>query len=340
MTIFCPPKLRNDLTIVERRLAGEVSSIVKDPLTGSFFRLGEAERFIADQFDGATPVEVVRKRTEEKFATSLSPETLNQFIKTLEKGGLLESAAGGEKASRRRSRRIQGNLLYQRVRLCDPDRLFNRLIGRIGFLFTPYFVVFSAALILFAMGVAISNWDDVRGDVARLFQISSLPLAFLTVFVVITLHEFAHGLTCKHFGGEVHELGFLLIYLQPALYCNVSDAWLLPEKAKRLWIQFAGAYFDLCLWALATVVWRVTDPATPPNYVALVVMVSSAAKTFFNLNPLLKLDGYYLLSDYLEIPNLRQRALGHLRRRIGSWWGEATEETGETTRRERRVYLA
>ena len=136
-----PPKLRNDLTISEQRLAGDVVSIIKDPLTGNFFRLGEAERFIADQLDGATAVEVVRQRAEAKFATTLPQETLNQFVKMLEKGGLLESGAGREKALRRQTRRIQGNLLYQRVRMCDPDRLFNWLIGRIGFFFTPYFML-------------------------------------------------------------------------------------------------------------------------------------------------------------------------------------------------------
>src|SRR5438094_6595102 len=333
-----PPKLRNDLTFSEQRLAGEVITIVKDPLTDNFFRLGEAERFIADQLDGATPVEVVRQRAEEKFATTLPQDTLNLFIKTLEKGGLLENGSSRKKA--RRPKRIQGNLLYQRVRMCDPDRLFNRLIGRIGFLCTPYFLVLSAAVILFAVGVAISNWDDVRGDVARLFQISSLPLAFLTVFLVITAHEFGHGLTCKHFGGEVHELGFMLIYLQPALYCNVSDAWLFPEKAKRLWVGFAGPYFELTLWALAVFTWRLTDVDIWANYVALIVMAGSGVKTLLNFSPLLKLDGYYLLSDYLDAPNLRRRSfryMGDLMRRL---WGGVTSPMAEVTPRERRMYLA
>src|SRR5436190_8250388 len=335
-----PPKLRNDLTISEQRLAGEVVSIVKDPLTGNFFRLGEAERFIADQLDGATAVEVVRQRAEEKFSTTLPQETLNQFVKTLEKGGLLESGAGREKALRRRTRRIQGNILYQRVRMCDPDLLFHWLIGRIGFFFTPYFMVLSAAVILFAAGVAIANWDDVRGDVARLFQISSLPLAILTVFLVITLHEFGHGLTCKHFGGEVHELGFMLIYLQPALYCNVSDAWLFPEKAKRLWVGFAGPYIELFIWGLATLVWRVTDVETTINYMAYVVMTTSGIKTFLNFNPLIKLDGYYLMSDYLEIPNLRRKAFSYVGSRIKKLFGSVDPRFDALTARQRRVCLA
>jgi putative peptide zinc metalloprotease protein len=333
-----PPKLRPDLTIIEQRLAGDVISVVKDPITGEFFRLGEAERFIAQQLDGSTPVEVVRQRVEEKFETSLPRETLDQFIKTLEKGGLLENGKSRKKPSR--PPRIRGTLLMQRVRFCDPDRLFNRIIGRIGFFFTPYFVVLSAALILFSMGVAITNWEDVRGDVARLFQISSLPLAFFTFFLVITAHEFAHGLTCKHFGGEVHELGFLLVYLQPALYCNVSDAWLLPEKSKRLWIGFAGPYFELFLWAIATLVWRVTDVETSINYMAFVVMTTSGVKTFFNFNPLIKLDGYYLLSDYLEIPNLRRKSFNYVGSRIRKLVGSLDSRFDGITLRQRRIFLA
>jgi len=146
-------------------------------------------------------------------------------------------------------------------------------------------------------------------------------------------------LTCKHFGGEVHEMGFMLIYFQPALYCNVSDAWLFPEKSKRLWVGFAGPYFELFLWALATLAWRLTDTETWINYVALIVMTTSGVKTLFNFNPLIKLDGYYLLSDYLEIPNLRRRSF----RYVGDWikrlFTFEPRPAGELSRRERRAYL-
>jgi multidrug resistance efflux pump len=161
----------------------------------------------------------------------------------------------------------------------------------------------------------------------------------LTILFVTTAHEFAHGFACKRFGGEVHEVGFLLIYFQPAFYCNVSDAWLFPEKAKRLWVTFAGAYFEIFLWAVATLTWRVTEPGTWLNVVALVVMATSGIKTLFNLNPLIKLDGYYLLSDALEIPNLRQRAFSYLGARLKQAWGSAIQGLKEAPPRERRVYL-
>jgi multidrug efflux pump subunit AcrA (membrane-fusion protein) len=108
----------------------------------------------------------------------------------------------------------------------------------------------------------------------------------------------------------------------PCFYCNVSDAWLFREKSKRLWVTFAGGYFELFVWALAVFAWRLTALDSAVNYVAFLVIVSAGIQSFFNFNPLLKLDGYYLLSDWMEIPNLRQRALNRAKahfRRFG--WG-------------------
>src|SRR5439155_17673328 len=151
---------------------------------------------------------------------------------------------------------------------------------------------------------------------------------------------FAHGLTCKRFGGEVHDLGFLLIYFMPSFYTNVSDAWLFPEKAKRLWVGFAGPYFEVFLWALATLAWRVTDVDTRINYAALLVMTLSGIKTLFNLNPFIKLDGYYLLSDYLELPNLRKRSFRYVGTLVKRLVGAGERVAADVSRREGWIYLA
>src|SRR5206468_3627959 len=188
-----------------------------------------------------------------------------------------------------------------------------RLVVRLRWLFTPQFLIASAVTILFAGGVTISNWSEITGGFMRLFRVEGFLLVYLTTLAVVTCHEFAHGLTCKRFGGKVHEIGFMLIYFQPAFYCNVSDAWLFPEKSRRLWVTFAGAYFEMFLWALATLVWRLTEPDNLINYLASGIILTSAIKSLFNLNPLIKLDGYYLLSDWLEVPNLRQKAMGYLK---------------------------
>src|SRR5207249_11296830 len=135
--------------------------------------------------------------------------------------------------------------------LFTPNRLFDRLVGNVQFVSTPYFLACSAALIFFAAGLAIVNCDEISQDASSLFRIDTIFWIWLTILVVTTFHEFAHGLTCKHFGGEVHEVGFLLMYFQPCLYCHVRDAWLSPDKSKRLCVTFARPHFEFCLRALA-----------------------------------------------------------------------------------------
>jgi multidrug resistance efflux pump len=336
-----PPKLRSDLTVSRQQTADGPRSVIKDVRTGRFFRFGELEQFIAEQLDGETPLDVVRQRSEARFDAPLLPEALAAFVRSLEKSGLLETeGAGADQDHGASQRRVRGSLLYVRFRLFDPDRLFDRLVHRVRFCFTPAFLVLSAALIVLAAGLTTFGWSEVRADLSRLYRLSSIPLFLLVSLGLATAHEFAHGLTCKRFGGEVHELGFLLIYFTPAFYANVSDAWLFPEKSKRLWVGVAGPYFELFLWALATVTWRVTDVDTGINYAALIVMTLSGVKTLFNLNPFIKLDGYYLLSDYLELPNLRKRSFRYVGKLVKRLAGAGEEIVAEVTPRERWVYLA
>lgn len=332
-------KLRSDLVISRQEAAGKPSFVVKEPATGQFFRLREAEHYIVQQLDGSTSLDVIRKRVEEKFAAPLPPETLQQFIKSLRKFGLLETEESDSGHLSGRNRRVRGNLFYLRLKLFDPDRLFNFLIGKVRLFFTPYFFFLSAALIIFAFGITIINWDEISKELLRLYRFTTLPIALFTILVIATCHEFAHGLTCKRFGGEVHEVGFLLIYFCPAFYCNVSDAWLFPERSKRLWVAFAGPYFELFLWALSALAWRLTDLETGLHFVALLVMTLSGIRTLFNFTPLIKLDGYYLLSDFLEVPNLRRRSFRYVGAGMKKLWGSTSAEMKTTTPRERRIYL-
>ena len=337
-----PPKLRSDLTVSRQQAAGGVRYVVKDGRSGKFFRFGEVEQFIAEQLDGETPLDAVRQRTEARFEATLPPEALAAFVTKLAKGGLLEAQGAAAPASSKAGRpgRLLGSLLYLRLPLFDPNRLFDRLQRRVRFCFTPQFVVLSAALILLATVVTILQWSEVRQDLSRLYRLSSIPLFLLVTLGLAFAHESAHGLTCKRFGGEVHELGFLLMYFTPAFYVNVSDAWLFPEKSKRLWVGVAGPYFELFLWALATLAWRLTDVDTRINYAALIVMTTSGIKTFFNLNPFIKLDGYYLLSDYLELPNLRKRSFRYVGRVVKRLVGMGEQIAADVSPRERWIYLA
>ena len=209
------PKLRHDLIIRCHQTAGSLCFVVKDPVSDNFFRLGEAEEFIAKQLDGETTLDVIRKRAEEQFDAVLPVEMLRAFIRKLEKMDLLET---GHRKSRGSKKRLQGNPLYLRYKLFDPSKLFARLRSTVECFFSPQFLILSTALILLAVGIAVSNWNRFLADLPRLYDFWAALLFITLASLVVSAHEFAHGLTCTHYGGEVHEIGFLLIYFQPALY--------------------------------------------------------------------------------------------------------------------------
>ena len=136
----------------------------------------------------------------------------------------------------------------------------------------------------------------------------NLPWLFLAIGCVKILHELGHAMTCKHFGGEVHEMGFMLLVFSPCLYCDVSDAWRLRSKWQRIAVSAAGMIVELVLAALATIVWWYAQPGVV-QLVALNIMIICTVNTLLiNGNPLMRYDGYFIFSDLVETPNLWQRS--------------------------------
>src|SRR3989442_949990 len=200
----------------------------------------------------------------------------------------------------------------------DPDRLFDRWTPRLRFFFSRPFLALSVALFVVYCVIAVAKWWDLSRGMAALYTTSTYTIGTVVLFwsglmVVVCVHELGHGFTCKYFGGQVHELGAMLIYFQPAFYCNVNDAWTFPDLRARLWVTAAGSWIQLVLAALAAIVWWLAQPGTLISQLALFLVVIGGVTTVVaNANPLIPLDGYYALSDYLGIPNLRARALGYM----------------------------
>src|SRR2546423_11476165 len=140
-----PPRLRPDLMIRQQQTNSGPSFVLKDQVTGRFYRLREAEYFIARQFDGETSLETIRQRAEAEFGASLDSGILEAFVKTLARTHLLDTGETPRRTPPGRGKRIQGNPLYFRIKVCDPDRLLGRLAPRLRFFFTPAFMAASAA---------------------------------------------------------------------------------------------------------------------------------------------------------------------------------------------------
>jgi putative peptide zinc metalloprotease protein len=317
-----PTPRRSDLVL--RPLGKDGRYVAKNPKTGAYFNLGEPEFFLLSRLDGKQTDGDICKAFEDHFQDPLSKEDLEEFLDMARGRGLLESSDNRTKVSStdvfgdeddeteaqpaKAKPKKRQSILYFRKSAFDPDRLLNWLTPKMGFVFTPAFFVLSLPAILSAGLMSWANRFELVSTFSQAFRWEMFVLAWVTIILATLCHEFAHGITCKRHGGEVRELGILFLFFTPCFYVNVSDAWLIPEKSKRLWVTLAGAYCDLCIWALASFTWRLTMQDTLVNYLAWVIMSVCGVRILFNFNPFMKLDGYYLLSDWLEIPNLRRRA--------------------------------
>ncbi|HEY1378482.1 MAG TPA: site-2 protease family protein, partial [Gemmataceae bacterium] len=230
-----------------------------------------------------------------------------------------ETAQAGKQLyeKRRKQRRLQriatiSNILYIKLPVFDPDKILGRMLKYLWWIFTPWFFAASVALMLSAVILVTTHFDTFYKrlpDYQYFFHWNRMLYIWISLGIVKVIHEFGHGLSCKAFGGECHEMGALFLCLSPCLYCNVSDSWTLPSKWRRIIISFAGIYVELVIAAIATWVWWNSPDGTVTSNVALCVMVLCSISTFiFNANPLMRFDGYYMMADWLEIPNLRDRS--------------------------------
>ena len=349
------PLLRAEISIIEQTYRGEKSFVVKDLAAQRYFRFGAAEVRVLRAFDGRhTPAEIAALLGEE--GVRLSAAAVDAFARSMANAGFLERALGerttlqlerlrAERRERRRPQLFRGELLRMRWSFGDPDTLLSRTLPYLQWMFTRGFVAASVLVFVLYFAILAARWDAFGAALVDTFSWHALTLGnvivlWLTGALVILIHELGHGYACKHFGGEVRELGFMLIYFQPAFYCNVSDAWSFPERRARLWVTAAGGWIQLVVASVAALVWWAAAPGTLAANVAVAAMLVGGATTLLtNANPLLPLDGYFALTDWLEIPNLRLRAFAHFR-----WWLRRTvlrldEPEPDAWPRERRVFL-
>ncbi|MBI4409257.1 MAG: efflux RND transporter periplasmic adaptor subunit [Gemmatimonadetes bacterium] len=348
------PRLRPNLHYVRHVQDGRTVYVVKDPVSLRYYRFGELETWIMQRLDGTRPLSRLAHELTESVGVRATVATLETFVRRLKELGLVmrtqaeRSLLVLEAVRRQRRFRLEGHgntLFRMRFSLGDPDRLFGRLVRPLRFFWTPAFVMLSAgAFAAYALIVA-THWGSFVDGVAAMYRpdhytVGFILMLYLTASVIFGIHELGHGLTCKHFGGEVHEIGAMLLYFSPAFFCNVNDAWTFPERSHRLWVTFAGGWIQLLLAAVGAAVWMLTDPDSVVHDVAfLTLLIGGGVSVLFNYNPLIPLDGYYALLDWLEIPNLRGRSFQYL----GAYCKRSVLRLNvplpAATARERRVFL-
>ncbi|HYG76841.1 MAG TPA: HlyD family efflux transporter periplasmic adaptor subunit [Planctomycetota bacterium] len=315
-----PVSRRHDLIIRPVGESGEC--VVKDPASASYYQLGAEEAFLLSALDGTRNGTLICDSYQQRFNKALTESELQEFIDYARAVGFVgplkqapdgSSQAQAEPAQPQNSLNSRQSILYWRMRLFSPDALLNRLEPGLRFLFTPALVMFLTAAGLFSAGIVWFNRAELISQFADALRPRTLFLAWLCIASVTLIHEFAHGLACKRFGGRVSEIGFLLMFLMPCFYCNVSDAWLFRERYKRVWVTLAGPCCDVLLWSAAVLIWRVSMLDSLLNYLAWITLSVLGVRILLNFNPLMRLDGYYLLSDCAGVTNLQQTSWEYVR---------------------------
>jgi putative peptide zinc metalloprotease protein len=321
-------RIRPDLAIAPQKYEGRTYYVVKDPVSLRYYRFKEQEHFLIRLMDGKHTLDDAQKSFEKRFRPDrLTLEDLEGFGQQLLNAGLAqnESPQAGKqlfdrRKKRKRSQIVQAltNILYIKIPVYDPDKLLDKMLRYTRWIFTSWFLLASIAVMVGALALVLTHFQTVRERLPyfhEFFSFKRLMYMWLALGIVKVIHEFGHGLSCKAFGGEVHEMGLLFLCLSPCLYCNVSDAWTLPNKWKRIIISGAGIYVELIIAAIATFIWWNTPNHQFINNLTMSLMVVCSISTVvFNANPLMRYDGYYVLADWLEIPNLRERSNRYLQR--------------------------
>jgi putative peptide zinc metalloprotease protein len=346
------PKLRQDLQISEQVVRGETSYVIKVPHLFKYARYGPLEFSVLKNADGTrTTEEIAEAVNAEAGPDTLSEGDVADFLESTEPD-LWEEGAGKknlailEKIREERRERVNtASILYINFSAWNPDRALERIMPYLRWLFTPGFVVFSVLLYIIMGVILAENWVRVREDTVAFYTFTDkslydIWLFWAILFVVIAVHEFGHGLSCKYFGGEVPRMGFMLIYFGPAFFTDTSDMHVFDKTSKRLWVIFAGLWIEMVICALATVAWALAPPGSWfADICYKTLLLTGVSGLVFNLNPLMKYDGYYALMQFLEIDNMREDAFDYLKLWLRHYVLRQDVTLPAVGRRKKRIFL-
>jgi putative peptide zinc metalloprotease protein len=350
------PRLAQEVVFRQLSTKEETYLIVKNTASQKFYKFDVWEQDMLRLLDGTRTVEEVdaafRKSHPEK-ETDL--QWTFDYLEALKAMDLLERSEQErhlimmDKVKTLRKRRFydaeHSTLLHVNIPLFDPNRLMDRIIPWIRFFWSPWFV--AAWLMVFAvvLGYLVYYWDMYWTGFFRIWDLTGKGIwdwiGFLALlFGVSVWHELGHGFTCKQYGGEVHDIGIMIFYLQPAFYCGVDDSYIFPKQSHRLAATFGGPYFELMLCSVSAAVWLTTPAEWWIHGVAhTLVFFTGLSVILMNVNPLVKLDGYYVLMDWLDVPDLREESFEYIGDLVKKHLFHLEVPAKPISRRRRRIYL-
>lgn len=317
--------LRDELTLHEgpRTRDGAPTWTLHDPVTNRFYRIGWLEFEILSRWH-LGEIELIAADIAARTTIAATAAQVEAFARFLVAGNLIQ--ARGPDAIERFRRQVAAtrktpamwllkNYLFFRIPLVRPDRFLKTVVPLIGWVYTRWFLVLVLLAALVGGALVVRQWDGFTGTFLHFFTPEGAALAAVALFSSKLLHEFGHAFTARRYGCRVPTMGAAFLVMWPVLYTDTSEAWKLPSKRQRLAIGVAGMSAELALAAFATLAWSFL-PDGPLRSAAFLQATSTWIITLsINLSPFMRFDGYYLLSDYLDIANLQDRSFA-----LARWW--------------------
>ncbi|MFK7855127.1 MAG: HlyD family efflux transporter periplasmic adaptor subunit [Granulosicoccus sp.] len=310
----------NEVSLQDKLVRGEAWTFAHNQVTGSHMRVNSIARVVLKLLDGrktldelldALPLEVSKS---EKEALALS------LISLSEQGMVNMSDAAHEQRLQQRSRtqaakgkRMWHNPLAIRIPLLDPDHSLSALNRMIGPLLGARALLVVSAIIILALISAVLHRQDVANELRHIASTPQHWWFFVLLYPLFKCaHELGHALALKRWGGEVHEIGITFLVLMPIPYVDATDIWRFERRYQRILVCAAGMLTEALLAATGMMIWLNVEPGLLSELGFAAALTGSVSTLLFNANPLLKFDGYHILQDVLDIPNLAQRATRYL----------------------------
>ncbi|MDX2225484.1 MAG: biotin/lipoyl-binding protein [Verrucomicrobiae bacterium] len=316
-------RLRPGLHIQKQLFQGETWHVLRDPFNNTFYRLQPAAYDFLARLDGIKTIEEVWS-----LCLELSPETApgqEEIIRLLAQlshaNFLLSDMPPDSQRLLDRYRETKKkelikkltNILFIRIPVWDPDRFLQWLAPATRLVLSPGGALVWLVVVGLGLKVVADNFSAATSQSQGLLDPGNLFLLYLGMVLIKCLHELGHAASCRHFGGEVHTVGVMLMIFTPMPYVDATSSWAFRSRWERMFVGAAGMIAELFVAALAAFVWANTAPGTLNSLAYNMMFIASVSTLVFNINPLLRYDGYYMLSDWMEIPNLYSRAQDQLK---------------------------
>lgn len=317
------PVVRQDLSLTktEAGVDGSPGWILQDELSGRYFRLGQTQVELLPYVDGRSPAEVLAQYSID-YGEELEESEVEGLMDFLRKNNLVEVDATQERwLNTQRNQRpsllahMAKSYLFFRIPLFKPDNFLEKTLPLVSWLGSSWAIRGLIAIGVLGLILVLREFDSFQSTFMYFFNVQGLALFAIALVFTKILHELGHGYAAKACGCRVPTIGVAFLVLWPVLYTDTSDAWKIPSRAQRLKIDAAGISVELGIAALALLAWTIT-PEGPLRSVFFILATSTwLVSLAVNLNPLMRFDGYYLLSDAWNMPNLEPRS-----QELARWW--------------------